>query len=378
MAWDRASKRSLDPQKGQGTYPMLKRISVVMLALLLSVTLRATAHALGIGDAAPKLQVKEFVKGQPVKEFHKGKLYVIEFWATWCGPCKVSIPHLTEMAHKYKDVTFVGVSVWEQSQEQVKPFVTSMGTKMDYTVAMDSVPSGKTGNDGFMAANWMQAAHQDGIPTAFIIDKDAKIAWIGHPMSMDKPLEQIVAGKFDSKAAKLIQEKEAAQQQKMAALGAKFQAAGKDKAKQIAVLDEALKESPELEPTLGALKLNLMLASPENTDKAALYAAHLVETYKDNPAQLNALAWGIVDPKSPKRPEALNKVALKAAMRADELSKGKDAAIADTLARAYFVNDNLPKAIETQARAATAAKGSEIEKELQDRLAEYKKASKRL
>jgi thiol-disulfide isomerase/thioredoxin len=68
----------------------------------------------------------------------KGKqTYVVEFWATWCGPCRVSIPHLTELQKKFKTqgVTFIGVS--DETEDKVKPFVDKMGDKMDYTVAVD-------------------------------------------------------------------------------------------------------------------------------------------------------------------------------------------------------------------------------------------------
>ena len=105
----------------------------------------AIAQTLKVGDAAPKMEVKSFVKGEPVKEFEAGKTYVVEFWATWCGPCKTSIPHLTELQKKYPEVAFIGVSVSERDQGLVKPFVDEMGDKMAYRVAIDAVPEGQSG-----------------------------------------------------------------------------------------------------------------------------------------------------------------------------------------------------------------------------------------
>src|SRR5207244_3807159 len=101
--------------------------------------------------------------------------------------CRVSIPHLTKLRKENKDVTFIGVSVWERDVSKVKPFVEEMGEKMEYRVAMDLVPEDEKKGSGAMAKNWMEAAGQDGIPAAFVVNGDGVVAWVGHPNDLDGP-----------------------------------------------------------------------------------------------------------------------------------------------------------------------------------------------
>jgi eukaryotic-like serine/threonine-protein kinase len=159
------------------------------------------AETLAIGDDAPPISVARWVKGDPVERLASGKTYVVEFWATWCGPCRTSIPHLTALQNKHRDsgVTVIGVSV-DQNQGAVVPFVKEMGDKMDYTVAVDNVPTEDTGSPKNMAQGWMEAAGEHGIPTAFIV-RDRKVAWIGHPMAVDSALEKTLSKDFDLQAA---------------------------------------------------------------------------------------------------------------------------------------------------------------------------------
>lgn len=165
-------------------------LSLIVVACLVSA---GFAQTLGPGSPAPALEVKQWFKGNPVAKLEKNKTYVIEFWATWCGPCIDAIPHVTELAKKNPDVTFIGVSVWEPNEgTTISDFIKKMGPKMDYNVGW----SGE--NDG-MAASWLKPAMQNGIPSSFIV-KDGVIEWIGHPMQLDKVLAEVKSGKFDREA----------------------------------------------------------------------------------------------------------------------------------------------------------------------------------
>lgn len=363
---------------------MPKRTLVVALAgLWLGVSSSSgIAQSLQLGDPAPKLQVKEFVKGEPVDGFEKGKTYVVEFWATWCGPCRTSIPHLSELQKKYPEVTFIGVSVWEEDQGLVKPFVKEMGDKMAYRVAIDLVPEGGDGNDGKMAGDWMKAAGEGGIPSAFIVNGEGKVAWIGHPMSMDRPLEQVVKGTYDLEGA-IKERKEAGKIE--AAMAKLQQSLGNalregDTRKAIRTLDDAFHENPGLERALGLFKFTLLMKSGE-ADDTLKYGEKLFEAGKDDSNGLNNLAWTIVDPDNDRKaPPALVKLALKAATLADELDEGKNPAVADTLAKALFDSGEPVKAYEAQKRAMKLAEGTPLadDKDMKARLEQYRQAAEKV
>src|SRR5688572_30545936 len=106
---------------------------ILLLLLLAYYQLPAASDvSLKVGDTAPKLQVSKWVQGDPVKEFEKDKAYIVEFWATWCGPCRTSIPHLNEVHNRFKDkgLVVIGQDCWEQKIELVEPFIKEMGEKM--------------------------------------------------------------------------------------------------------------------------------------------------------------------------------------------------------------------------------------------------------
>jgi thiol-disulfide isomerase/thioredoxin len=153
--------------------------------------------SLNIGDPAPPLWVREWIKGEPIQRFEKGKVYVVEFWATWCVPCKAAMPHLSALAGKYKDkVSILGIDIKEvksTSLEKVRAFVDSMGYRMDYHVAAEE--------NNFMEASWLDASGEQGIPKSYVVDAEGRLAWIGHPHGLDEVLLKIVNDTWDVKEA---------------------------------------------------------------------------------------------------------------------------------------------------------------------------------
>jgi thiol-disulfide isomerase/thioredoxin len=336
----------------------------MLAALLVAATSHAaTAGKLGVGDPAPKLEVAKWVKGEPVAAFEKNHVYVVEFWATWCPPCRESIPHLTALQAKYKDVAIIGVSMAERADGVVAPFVERMGDKMVYHIAMDASPeSGR----GPTSKNWMTAAGLNGIPSAFIVNGQGVLAWIGSPFQIDEPLAKVVAGTWDVQA-------EIKRQSAIAKIDEAMKAHDGNAA--VKAIDAAVAMDPSLEREYGMQKFQILLMTKSYADAYA-YGTKLVDgALKDDAEALNGLAWRIVDPEAKGLDTRDLKLAMKAATRANELKQGKDPAVLDTLAKVHFDSGEIQKAIEVQQKAVDLAEGKEMKDDLNGRLEEYKKAA---
>lgn len=325
---------------------------------------------LAIGDDAPEISVNKWVKGGAVGEFEEGKIYVMEFWATWCGPCLASIPHLTELQEQYADdnVSVIGCAIWQREDTQdareskVSTFVEAQGDKMNYTVAVD--------NESWMSDNWMKPAGRNGIPSAFIIDGTGTVAWIGSPFTMDDPLEQIVNGTWDVAEAADSYRKEQAQQNAMRAFRISLRKAEieEDWDRYITAIDEFTAEYGE-NPTLADMKFNALLTGKKDNAAAYAWAEEIVEADWDNANALNSMAWGIVD----EMPDEYKNLgfALKVATRACELTDYKDSMILDTLARCYWEMGERYKAIAWQEKAVEYADDSPMTDSIRATLDEY-------
>ena len=395
----------------------------LLTGLLWVLTLALPAVSAELGDPAAPLQIAEWVKGKPVDlAADKGKkIFVVEFWATWCGPCRASIPHLTEMQKKFKDkdVVFIGVS--DEEVATVKKFVEKMGDKMDYTVVVDK--------DRKTSEAYMTAYDQHGIPHAFIVDKQGRIVWNGHPMGdLEKSLAQVIAGKFDLQKAK---QRETTQKKinefytlaqkdtedaKLDELAKEIQALEKElddsqsgskfdpaEARQSVKFQKAVgdyqrallggKDDAEIEklgkqvekvapPTfkLADYKESILLrktfsdyyaaaCGKTGADKLAELGQKLLDAKTKNPGTLNEWAWTILTDAKIKTRDL--KLASQLARAALEASEGKDANILDTYARALFDSGKVTEAITTQKKAIELAENDEARQSLEETLKGY-------
>jgi thiol-disulfide isomerase/thioredoxin len=355
-------------------------LAVVVLTLLPS---DQAEPKLKIGDPAPSLAVAQWVKGEPVKTFEPGKTYVVDFWATWCGPCRASMPHLTGLQKSYKDrVTVISVSVAEEDQAKVEPFVQKMGEMMGFAVALDDIAAGDVrGQNGPMMRLWLKAAGLDGIPNAFIVSH-GKIAWIGHPDGLDGPLDKVLSGQWDFESAAR------ARRQKLAAnrryqevvwpkLGLTFRA-GRPTDETVAVIKKAIADDPSIEcGDAGRYKFQFLLECGR-VDEAVRYGERLVDSvFQDEPFPLRVIAWLIVDEMPGKGGDRRKlALALRAARRARELTHDRDARALDVLSQVLFAMGDVEQALLTEQEAVGVA-GAEASSEMKERLEQYRTGAAR-
>lgn len=326
--------------------------------------LTGAVRPITFGDAAPALRPATWVQGEPVKAFAPGTVYVVWFFSSWGEKSHKAMPTLAQVQTRFKDrgVVVVGVGVWETSlplpghqgyEDRFTAFVKARAAELPYAVAYD-------GDQGEMAQTWMRGADRKSIPSAFVIDAEGKVAWMGHPLSTGEPLatvvEQVIAGTFDVRAAgaKAKAEQEAlTSARKLENRLRKLMEARDGKGARL-VVDELLALRPtEFTPLVREV---FELLAVENKDAATAYEwlkALEPGPLKDDATTLNNVAWDIATLEGVE-PRDLD-LALRLANRAVTVSEWKEAFIIDTLARVQFDRGEVEPAIATQTKAVELA-----------------------
>ena len=137
-----------------------QKFKYVCLTILFALTLFLTATNSYAGDSIKKIKLSEL---KSVLESNKGKVVILDLWATWCPPCRKEIPGFISLYNKYKGngVEIIGIAFDENGVEVVPPFIKKMG--INYPVYLDG---------GDIA----QAYDLQAYPTTVIYGKDSKVA----------------------------------------------------------------------------------------------------------------------------------------------------------------------------------------------------------
>ncbi|ELP32864.1 TlpA family protein disulfide reductase [Rhodopirellula baltica] len=262
---------------------------------------------LTVGSKAPSLDIEHYIhedlgKFGPVTDFEDGKIYVVEFWATWCGPCIQSMPHLVELQERHRENGVQIVSISDEDLETVegilerdypgKEGVTFAELTSAYTLTVDP--------DGSSTDDYMRAANQNGIPAAFLVGKTGLIEWIGHPMSLDEPLEQVIEGTWDREAFK---EEMARQQRLEEAMQKVNRMAGEGNFEDaIKVIDKVLEEFEGVDDEMGQsvreqltqFKYGLRLDSGDLSEDVLTYFRGQLKEAKGNPQAMAQFSYGLM------------------------------------------------------------------------------------
>ncbi|MEO6739311.1 MAG: TlpA disulfide reductase family protein [Chthoniobacteraceae bacterium] len=134
-----------------------------------------------LNQKAPELIVEKWLTSEPKRE---GKFVLIDFWATWCGPCRKAIPELNALQKKFGDrLVVIGIS--DEGEEKVKSL---KDPKMEYNVAIDT------------QARTKRVLAVTGIPHVILVDPKGIVKWEGFPFLNGHELpDEVVAGILDSK-----------------------------------------------------------------------------------------------------------------------------------------------------------------------------------
>jgi len=323
-----------------------------------------------IGTEAPDLDIEFWVSDndgsfEHVTKFESGKVYIIEFWATWCRPCIAQMPHIAKIQKEYADQGVQVISISDEEVETVEEFLEReiRGDEEERTFGELTNSYCLTADpDKSVMKDYFVAAGQTGIPCAFIVGKTGLVEWIGHPGRIDKPLKQIVDDEWDREAALVALNKAKEAQAKalkerrllikaMQGIQRLMQDGQQEEA--IDLLEKMIEDEDYAfaKDRFSMMRLQVMVMSGHEGTATALN--QFTDKNRKNSQALNEVAWGIYE-----RHEAKGDVprdvlvAAKATAEAAVKAEPDSGAILDTLAHyMYIVDGDLDKAIEIQKKA---------------------------
>ncbi|NND96182.1 MAG: TlpA family protein disulfide reductase [Pirellulaceae bacterium] len=366
---------------------------VCCVALVVATHSPATAEQeLSIGSSAPALDIEHWIQDgngffKPVKKFKKGNVYVVEFWATWCGPCIMSMPHLAELQNKYRGRGVQIISVSDETVDEVKDLMGQEHPQVEKTFGdITAAYSLTTDPDRSVHTDYMEASNQQGIPTSFIVGKTSQIEWIGHPMEMDEPLEAVVTDSWDREKFRKTYEAKAEFEEAMQKLSMLAGAGKFDKAIEFAEAELAKAKKNELDEMAiqwNDIRYSLRVSSGNVDDDTVAYYRKHIQEMKGDPINLGRFGYSLYDAYQQGGDLGpLATEAIKALLpEIDDAPEDAQAFLYNTVAQLYAADKQYKKAIGAQEKAIDAADARQKRRlqpfldELMEKVAPKKKAA---
>jgi thiol-disulfide isomerase/thioredoxin len=324
---------------------MKHNFTCLFIFIFLSIRqLSAQNNSAFIGQDAPELKIEKWVKYGGFNSLQKGKVYLIDLWATWCVPCIAGMPHLSQLQKEYKSKGLEVIGITSEDKygntiENVKNFVVKKDTAMNYNVAWIA-SSAKDSEEGIWLHPWMIKSGSNNLPTAFLIDRNGKFVYAGDPSTIDETLLAVINNNYN-----------------------------------VDDLKENYLSGINAEKTLS--EFNAAIKTQE-TDSAIIIGKQLLHEFKYvKPNTYLVMGWQVAHIKNDIDSQLLN-IGYEAAIRGIKLTNFNSPAFFDVLAGIYAVKKDYLSAVIAEKAAVSLSEGDMKKnqtKNLENYLAELQNAA---
>ena len=363
------------------TPSFLLATAIITLSTLSPVNLLAQSDVpalLTIGSKAPTLDIETWFSDregefQHTTEFEPGKIYVIDFWASWSAPSHRLMSTYSELQDRYFDDGVQIISISDEDEDSVANFLElDMNDNSGMIYAEQTLNYCVTTDpDRSVFEDYMEASQQTTIPTVFVVGKTGLIEWFGRPAKLKRTLKRIIDGKWDRDDFK----KKVLAQQKMQKLATEVQrltTAG-DNNGALDIIEKMIESAEDAKTKAEMEKLRLSLMMRIDSPKLAAAFKAVVEQKDMSSHALNELAWSIVTREQGGKKIKLDllDVALETAERAAKIARSEEdddqlGMILDTVAHLVHLKGDLDKAIEIQTEACEFTMRSDVQQYLEE------------